>query len=139
MFDVQEFRDLVGANGEGVLIASGGTYPLVDPDDPANANVYMPEITKDFVRRYLERYDKLPDGFAAAPYSTAWCIMELCEKVGPDSHVLAEQISQLTDFPLVSGMNVTIDEDKNALRPCVLYELQADGTYKTLVGLPEGE
>ena len=88
------------------------------PDMPS------PEI-QAFVEEYKQRYQNLsPDAHAALAYDAARLLFDAIESAGTtDSGPLRDALAQTRDFKGVTGM-ISIDADRNAVKPAVVLKLQ---------------
>jgi branched-chain amino acid transport system substrate-binding protein len=100
--------------------ALNGSYMSThySPDIPS------PEI-QSFVEEYKQRYQNLqPDAHAALAYDAARLLFNAIERAGTtDSGPLREALAQTQDFKGVTGM-ISIDADRNAVKPAVVLKLQ---------------
>ena len=100
--------------------ALNGSYMSThySPDIPS------PEI-QSFVEEYKQRYQNLqPDAHAALAYDAARLLFNAIERAGTtDSGPLREALAQTKDFKGVTGM-ISIDADRNAVKPAVVLKLQ---------------
>jgi branched-chain amino acid transport system substrate-binding protein len=100
-------------------------------DDPS------PAIRK-FVADYRARFSILPDALAALGYDSMMVLADAIKRAGTtESAKLRDAIAQTQDFPGVTGL-ISIDKDRNAVKPAVVLKLQ-DGkfVYETTI-YPEG-
>ncbi|MBL8962791.1 MAG: ABC transporter substrate-binding protein [Phycisphaeraceae bacterium] len=92
-----------------------------------------PEV-QDFVRRYREVYQKIPDGLAALGYDAARLLFDAMERAeslhGRD---LASSINSTTNFAGVTGM-ISIDANRNPTKDAVILEVvNGQPKYKATV------
>ena len=86
-------------------------------DDPS------PAIQK-FVADYKTRYKILPDALAALGYDSMKVLADAIQRAGTtESAKLRDAIAQTTNFAGVTG-SITIDKDRNAVKPAVVLKLQ---------------
>lgn len=87
-------------------------------DDPSPA-------IHEFVQEYRQRYGNLlPDAHAALAYDAARLLFDAITRVGStDSVKLREALAQTKNFPGVTGV-ISMDADRNAVKPAVVLELQ---------------
>ena len=86
-------------------------------DDPA------PAIQK-FVAEYQARYSKKPDALAALGYDAMQVLAEGLKKAGTtEGPKLRDAIAQTKGFPGVTGA-ITLDAQRNAVKPAVVLKLQ---------------
>jgi branched-chain amino acid transport system substrate-binding protein len=100
-------------------------------DDPS------PAIQK-FVADYKGRYNILPDALAALGYDSMKVLADAIKRAGTTENVkLRDAIAQTKNFPGVTGQ-ITIDQDRNAVKPAVVLKLQnGKFVYETTIA-PEG-
>ena len=100
-------------------------------DDPS------PAIRK-FVADYKGRYNILPDALAALGYDSMKVLADAIKRAGTtESAKLRDAIAQTKAFPGVTGQ-ITIDNDRNAVKPAVVLKLQdSKFVYETTI-YPEG-
>ncbi|HXD32792.1 MAG TPA: ABC transporter substrate-binding protein [Pyrinomonadaceae bacterium] len=85
-------------------------------DDPA------PAIQK-FVAAYKGRYEIVPDAVAALGYDAMMLLAESMKRAGTTSGPqLRDAIAQTKNYPGVTG-TITIDEQRNAVKPAVVLKL----------------
>jgi branched-chain amino acid transport system substrate-binding protein len=87
-------------------------------DDPSPA-------IQAFVHQYKQRYGNLvPDAHAALAYDAARVLFDALQRAGTtDSEKLRDALAQTKDFGGVTGI-ITIDADRNAIKPAVVLKLQ---------------
>ena len=87
-------------------------------DDPS------PAIQK-FVEGYKQRYGNLlPDAHAALAYDAARLLFDAISRAGnTDNSKLREALAQTKNFGGVTGI-ITMDADRNAIKPAVVLKLQ---------------
>jgi branched-chain amino acid transport system substrate-binding protein len=87
-----------------------------------------PEITA-FVGKYQKEFGGIPDGLAALGYDAAKILFDAMGRTkslkGPD---LRDAIAATKDFKGVTG-SITINEDRDAVKPVVIVE-RKDGAWK---------
>jgi branched-chain amino acid transport system substrate-binding protein len=100
-------------------------------DDPS------PAIRK-FVNDYKGRYNVLPDALAALGYDSMKVLGDAIKRAGStESAKLRDAIAQTKNFPGVTGQ-ITIDADRNAVKPAVVLKLENPKfVYETTI-YPEG-
>ena len=100
-------------------------------DDPS------PAIQK-FVADYKARFNILPDALAALGYDSMRVLADAIKRAGgTDSAKLRDAIAQTKNFAGVTG-SITIDKDRNAVKPAVVLKLQDQKfVYDTTI-YPEG-
>ena len=86
-------------------------------DDPS------PAIQK-FVADYKARYGNIPDALAALGYDAMRVLADATKRAGTTQEPqLRDAIAATKNFPGVTG-NITIDENRNAVKPAVVLKLQ---------------
>jgi branched-chain amino acid transport system substrate-binding protein len=100
-------------------------------DDPS------PAIQK-FVADYKARFNILPDALAALGYDSMKVLADAIKRAGgTESAKLRDAIAQTKNFPGVTG-SITLDADRNAVKPAVVLKLQDQKfVYDTTI-YPEG-
>ncbi len=100
-------------------------------DDPS------PAIQK-FVADYKSRYNMLPDALAALGYDSMKVLADSIKRAGStDGAKLRDAIAQTKNFPGVTG-SISLDKDRNAVKPAVVLKLQnLKFVYDTTI-YPEG-
>ena len=78
-----------------------------------------------FVEEYKQRYGNLvPDAHAALAYDAGRLLFDALERAGTtDSGPLRDALAQTKDFKGVTGL-ISIDADRNAVKPAVVLKLQ---------------
>ena len=89
---------------------------------------------QDFLKKYEERYKSIPDGLAALGYDAARILCEAIARAkslkGAD---IAAELAKTKDFDGVTG-KITIDKDRNAVKPAVILEMKNGvPTYVTTI------
>src|SRR5262244_2208225 len=86
-------------------------------DDPS------PAIQK-FVKEYRDRYKQTPDALAALGYDAAKILADAMTRSGStDAAKVRDALAQTKDFAGVTGQ-ITIDKDRNAVKPAVVLKIQ---------------
>jgi branched-chain amino acid transport system substrate-binding protein len=100
-------------------------------DDPS------PAIQK-FVADYKQRFNEAPDALAALGYDAMRVLADAIKRAGTtDSAKLRDAIAQTQNFPGVTGA-ITLDKDRNAVKPAVVLKLEKSKfVYETTI-YPEG-
>jgi len=125
-WDAPQLWQLGGASLNGDYISNH--YSV---DDPSPA-------IKKFVADYKGRYSILPDALAALGYDSMKVLGDAIKRAGTTENTkLRDAIGQTKNFPGVTGQ-ISIDNDRNAVKPAVVLKLQ-DGkfVYETTIA-PEG-
>jgi branched-chain amino acid transport system substrate-binding protein len=125
-WDAPQLWQLGGASLNGNYISNH--YSVDDPS---------PAIQK-FVADYKARYNILPDALAALGYDSMKVLADAIKRAGTtENFKLRDAIAQTRDFPGVTG-KITIDGDRNAVKPAVVLKLQdSKFVYETTIA-PEG-
>ena len=106
------------------------------------SNHYSPEDpnprVQDFIKKYKEKHKGVPDGLAALGYDAARIV---CQAIGRANSVkgadIAAELAKTKDFDGVTG-KITIDADRNAVKPAVMLEMKGgEPKYVTTIA-PEG-
>lgn len=125
-WDAPQLWQLGGASLNGNYISNH--YSVDDPS---------PAIQK-FVADYKARYNILPDALAALGYDSMKVLGDAIKRAGSTENVkLRDAIAQTKDFPGVTG-KISIDKDRNAVKPAVVLKLEnSKFVYETTIA-PEG-
>ena len=91
-------------------------------DDPSPA-------VQQFVHEYKQRYgNRSPDAHAALAYDATRVLADAIERSGStDGEKIRLALAQTRNFPGVTGV-ISIDQDRNAVKPAVVLKLM-DGRY----------
>jgi branched-chain amino acid transport system substrate-binding protein len=107
------------------------------------SNHYSPQDpnprVQEFIKKYKEQYGNVPDGLAALGYDAARIV---CEAIGRANSVkgadIAAELAKTKDFDGVTG-KITIDADRNAVKPAVMLEMKnGTPTYVTTIAPEAG-
>ncbi|HET9525686.1 MAG TPA: ABC transporter substrate-binding protein [Pyrinomonadaceae bacterium] len=125
-WDAEQLWQLGGASLNGNYISNH--YSVDDPS---------PAIRK-FVADYQARYQAKPDALAALGYDSMRVLADAITRAGgTESAKLRDAIAQTRNFVGVTG-SITIDKDRNAVKPAVVLRLQDQKfVYDTTI-YPEG-
>jgi branched-chain amino acid transport system substrate-binding protein len=86
-------------------------------------------LVQDFVQKYKQKYNAVPDAFAALGYDAMKLLADAITRAGStDSDKLRDAIQKTQNFPGVSG-KITIGADRNAQKSAVIITIK-DGAYK---------
>ncbi|MBI3933671.1 MAG: ABC transporter substrate-binding protein, partial [Acidobacteria bacterium] len=86
-------------------------------DDPS------PHIQK-FVADYKARFNETPDSLAAGAYDSANILVDAIRRANStDPAKIRDAIAQTKSFPGITG-TITIDENRNAVKPAVILRVQ---------------
>ncbi|HEX6718655.1 MAG TPA: ABC transporter substrate-binding protein [Pyrinomonadaceae bacterium] len=125
-WDAPQLWQLGGSSLDGNYISNH--YSVDDPS---------PAIQK-FVADYKARYNILPDALAALGYDAMKVLADAIKRAGTTENVkLRDAIAQTQNFQGVTG-RISIDKDRNAVKPAVVLKLQnMKFVYETTIS-PEG-
>jgi branched-chain amino acid transport system substrate-binding protein len=87
-------------------------------DDPS-------PVIQDFVKRYKARYNNIaPDALAALGYDAMMVLADSIKRAGgTECAALRDAIAHTANFKGITG-TITLDADRNAVKPAVVLELQ---------------
>jgi branched-chain amino acid transport system substrate-binding protein len=86
-------------------------------------------IVQTFVKKYKQKYNAVPDAFAALGYDAMKLLADAINRAGsPDPEKIRAAIQDTENFPGVSG-KITIGKDRNAQKSAVIITIK-DGAYK---------
>jgi branched-chain amino acid transport system substrate-binding protein len=86
-------------------------------------------IVQTFVQKYKQKYNTVPDAFAALGYDAMKLLADAITRAGaPDPEKIRAAIQDTENFPGVSG-KITIGKDRNAQKSAVIITIK-DGAYK---------
>ena len=88
------------------------------------------EAVQGFIEKYKKQYNAVPDGLAALGYDAAKLLFEAMQRAPSlDGPTLAKAIADTKNFQGVTG-NISIDENRNAVKPAVMLEMKdGEPTY----------
>ena len=94
------------------------------------SNHYTTESTdplvQDFIKRYKEKYNEVPDGLAALGYDAAKVLIASMQRAEPvNSQTIRDEIAKTKDFPGVTG-KISMDDKRNPTKSAVVVKV--DGT-----------
>lgn len=79
---------------------------------------------QDFIKKYSAKHNVTPDGLAALGYDASRILFEAMKRAKSLSGAdLAAELANTKDFDGVTG-KITIDKDRNAVKPAVMLELK---------------
>lgn len=92
---------------------------------------------QDFIRKYKEKFGETPDGLAALGYDAARILFEAMKRAqSTASDAVAKELAATKDFDGVTG-KISIDGDRNAVKPAVILEMKAgQPVYVTTIDPP---
>jgi len=112
-WDSVKLGEIAGSSIEGCFYSNH--YSHEDPN---------PRV-QDFIKKYNERYKQIPDGLAALGYDAARILFEAMKRTESlDGKSLAAELAKTKDFDGVTG-RISIDADRNAVKPAVILEMKA--------------
>lgn len=115
-WDAPELWPLAGDSINGSYISNH--YSVEDPS---------PAIQK-FVQDYRAQWgNQTPDAHAALAYDAMRFLAEAIQRAGTDGPKLRDALGETKNFPGVTGV-ISMDKDRNAVKPAVVLKLQ-DGRY----------
>ena len=86
-------------------------------------------LVQTFVQKYKQKYNAVPDAFAALGYDAMKLLADAITRAGTtDPDKLRAAIQDTENFPGVSG-KITIGKDRNAQKSAVIITIK-DGAYK---------
>src|SRR6516225_960572 len=86
-------------------------------------------LVQDFVKKYKQKYNAVPDAFAALGYDAAKLLADAIKRAGStDPEKIRAAIQDTKEFPGVSG-KITIGTDRNAVKSAVIVTIK-DGALK---------
>jgi branched-chain amino acid transport system substrate-binding protein len=89
---------------------------------------------QNFITKYKDRFGGTPDGLAALGYDAARILAEAIDRADSlEGADIAAELANTKDFDGVTG-NITIDENRNAVKPAVILEMKGGvPTYVTTI------
>src|SRR6516225_7349085 len=86
-------------------------------------------LVQDFVAKYKQKYNAVPDAFAALGYDATKLLADAIKRAGStDPEKIRAAIQDTKEFPGVSG-KITIGTDRNAVKSAVIVTIK-DGALK---------
>ena len=86
-------------------------------------------LVQDFVKKYKQKYNAVPDAFAALGYDATKLLADAIKRAGStDPEKIRAAIQDTKDFPGVSG-KITIGTDRNAVKSAVIVTIK-DGALR---------
>ncbi|HEY2762323.1 MAG TPA: ABC transporter substrate-binding protein, partial [Pirellulales bacterium] len=85
---------------------------------------------QEFIKKYKDKFGGVPDGLAALGYDAARIVCEAIGKAGSVKGAdIAAELAKTKDFAGVTG-KISIDADRNAVKPAVMLEMKnGEPTY----------
>jgi branched-chain amino acid transport system substrate-binding protein len=106
---------LIPVGGKAIEGAYFSNHFSVDDKSPA---------VQDFVSKYKQKYNALPDAFAALGYDAAKLLADAITRAGgTDPQKLRDAIASTKNFPGVSG-TITINPERNATKSAVILTIK---------------
>jgi branched-chain amino acid transport system substrate-binding protein len=82
-------------------------------------------VIQKFVTDYKKKFNEVPDGLAALGYDAARVLFDAMGRAGSaDGAKVRDALAATKDFPGVTG-SITIDKDRNAVKPAVVLKVDA--------------
>lgn len=79
---------------------------------------------QDFLKKYQTEFGEIPDGLAALGYDAAIILCQAIDRANStDGAKIASELAATKDYDGVTG-NISIDADRNAVKPAVILEMQ---------------
>lgn len=91
-------------------------------------------VTQDFIKRYKEKFNEVPDGLAALGYDSARVLIEAMDRAASlDPSAIRDEIAKTKDFVGVTG-KISINEQRNAVKSAVVVKVDGNtNRYVTTV------
>ncbi len=102
------------------------------------SNHYSPDDTSEHVQKFIAAYKAkfggVPDGLAAMGYDAAMVLADAMKRAKTlEKDDIREALANTKDFQGVTG-RITIDHDRNAVKPAVVLEVKSGGfAYKETI------
>ncbi|MCD6193333.1 MAG: ABC transporter substrate-binding protein [Candidatus Aminicenantes bacterium] len=113
LFEDPEIIEKVGDVAEGAIYTYYGTF------DPKSQESRI----KEFVKKFEERYHKLPEYYAPIGYDAVKILALAIEKGGFAPEQIKEALYQIKDFPGLSG-TTSFDENGDVAKPVILKTVE---------------
>jgi len=111
-WDSPKLFDIGGASLDGCYFSNHYSSQSKDPKVVA------------FVAAYKAKYNAVPDGLAAVAYDAGNIVADAIKRAGtPDRQKLRDALASTKGFQGVTG-TITIDKDRNAVKPAVVLEIK---------------
>jgi branched-chain amino acid transport system substrate-binding protein len=106
-FENPDILKIAGKTAEGVI------YPHhFDPDSPD-------PLVREYQRKYVKKYGRKSEGFAALAYDGIRIIAETLKKCGNDATCIKDALYKVKDFPGVTGPT-SFDDHGDVVKPIVI-------------------
>jgi len=121
-WDSPKLAEIAGESVEGCFFSNHYTVESTEPR------------VKEFVKSYKAQYSEVPDAMAALGYDAAKILFNALATAGStDAKAIRDALAATKDFTGVTG-TITIDKDRNAVKPAVVLEMKGGKqTYVTTV------
>ena len=121
-WDSPKLAEIAGESVEGCFFSNHYTVESTEPR------------VKEFVKSYKAQYSEVPDAMAALGYDAAKILFNALATAGStDAKAIRDALAATEDFTGVTG-TITIDKDRNAVKPAVVLEMKGGKqTYVTTV------
>ncbi len=86
-------------------------------------------LIQDFIKKYREKYKSEPDCYSFLGYDAMMLMADAIKRAGStDGDKIRQELSKTSNFKGVTG-NITINEQRNAIKPAVVLEIK-EGKFK---------
>ncbi len=86
-------------------------------------------LVQEFLNKYRAKYNEEPDCYAFLGYDAAMILFDAIKRANStEGAKIRDALAQTKDFKSVTG-NITINEQRNAIKPCVIIQIK-DGKFK---------
>ncbi|HQM90089.1 MAG TPA: ABC transporter substrate-binding protein [Exilispira sp.] len=80
-------------------------------------------MVQEFVKKYQEKYNKVPDAFAALAYDSMYILLDAIKRAGSTDPEKMKQALMETNINVVSGL-ITFDKNRNPVKPAVIIAVK---------------
>jgi branched-chain amino acid transport system substrate-binding protein len=92
---------------------------------------------QDFLKKYQAKFGEIPDGLAALGYDAAIILCQAIDRAeSTDGAKIATELAATKDYDGVTG-NISIDADRNAVKPAVMLEMKGGTPHYVTTIEPE--
>lgn len=118
-----EFLSIGGDAVEGIVFSTHFT-----------AEAPVTDVSKEFLSKYEEKYEKQANAFAALGYDAYMVIMDAIERAGSaDPNAIRDALAETKDFVGATGY-ITLDENGDAVKSAIIKQVQnGEFVYLTTV------
>lgn len=118
-----EFLSIGGDAVEGIVFSTHFT-----------AEAPVTDVSKEFLSKYEEKYEKQANAFAALGYDAYMVIMDVIERAGSaDPNAIRDALAETKDFVGATGY-ITLDENGDAVKSAIIKQVQnGEFVYLTTV------